>query len=77
MGEPLTRPENYVDETMTKRKVAIVMRCGGCPVCIHRVEGWGRVACDAGRSYPLCMHTHGTKFEPDHLKLQGNTNAKI
>ncbi|MGH8158386.1 MAG: hypothetical protein ACREPQ_09710 [Rhodanobacter sp.] len=76
MTEPLTRPENYVEETITKRLVATVMRCGGCPVCKNRVEGWQRSACDTpGRTYPLCMKTPGAHFDPDHDKLRGNHDA--
>ena len=67
MPMPLTRPEQYVEEGITKRKLAIVVRCGGCPVCVHRVQGWDRFACDTlGRTFPLCMKTPGTQFSPDH-----------
>jgi hypothetical protein len=64
MAMPLTRPEQYVEEGITRRKLAIVARCGGCPVCTHRLTNWG--GCEADRRYPLCMKTPGTQFEPDH-----------
>lgn len=72
MSELLTRPENYVDETVTKRLIAKVARCGGCPVCTHAVHGWGKSACDTpGRTYPLCMKTPGNRFDPDFERLKG------
>jgi hypothetical protein len=72
VSELLTSPERATERELAKRLRIKVTQAGGCKYCIHRVEGWGLYACSAeGRSFPLCLKTPGTSFEPDHDKLRG------
>lgn len=72
MAEALTPPEQQAERAIAKRLRAKVTAAGGCVYCSHRVEGWGRAACDTpGRVFPRCLHTAGRKFEPDYEKLKG------
>jgi hypothetical protein len=72
MADVLTPPEHSTERALAKRLRAKVTAAGGCAYCTHRVEGWGRAACSTtGRTFPLCMKTPGTEFEPDHQRLTG------
>lgn len=76
MAETLTRPEQATERALAKRLRLKVTAAGGCAYCAHRVEGWGRAACNsAGRTFPRCISTPGTHFEPDHEKLRGEDHG--
>lgn len=67
-----TGPERATERQLAKRKLAKILRAGGCAVCKHAVHGFGRSACDSlGRVFPRCMHTPGKQFELDEAKLKG------
>lgn len=71
-----TSPEISTERGLARRQVAKVTAAGGCAYCLHRVEGWNRVACDQPhRTFPRCISTPGLGFEPDHQKLQGEYHA--
>lgn len=71
MGE-LSRPEMFAERVGCAELAAKVRAAGGCAYCVHRVEGWNRVACDQPhRTFPRCLLVPGLSFEPDHVKLQG------
>lgn len=67
----LTRPERYAEIGKARRTLAQVMRRGGCAMCLHRVSGWGLVACSRqGRTFPLCMKDRRTPgFELDETTV--------
>jgi hypothetical protein len=72
VGELLTKPEQSAERELAKRQRIKVTQAGGCVYCVHRVEGWGRAACNTpGRTFPLCLKTPGTQFEPDYDRLKG------
>lgn len=74
MPDAYTRPERATEFGLARRQVAKVTAAGGCAYCLHAVHGWGRSACDTnGRTFPRCLHTPGTQFEPDHQRLQGDS----
>ena len=62
-----TRPERAAEVSAARRVRAKVMRCGGCAMCVHRVEGWGRAACglEPARRFPECVRDDGTGFTLD------------
>lgn len=69
-------PERSAERALARRQLAKVYRKGGCHYCKHRVEGWGKSACNTiGRTFPRCMSTPGKQFEPDHERLKGETHA--
>ncbi len=73
MVETYTRPELSTGRGLARRQIAKVAAAGGCAYCTHRVSGWGRHACEStGRTFPLCLKTPGTSFDPDHDKLRSN-----
>lgn len=66
----LTRPEQSCAIRQAHIKRAAIYRANGCGVCVHRVEGWGAVACSStGRTFPLCIRTGGVAFELDDVAL--------
>ena len=70
--EPLTRPERAAEIGLVRRKMAAVLRAGGCGVCVHAVHGWERSACSVpGRFFPRCLHMAGAHFELDNNKIKG------
>ena len=72
MAETLTAPEKATERELARRQRIKVTQAGGCPYCIHAVHGWGKSVCDTqGRTFPLCLKTPGTSFEPDHERLKG------
>lgn len=72
----LSPPERATERQIAKRLRSKVYRAGGCAYCTHRVEGWGKSACKTiGRTFPLCIKTPGTQFEPDHERLKGVSHA--
>jgi hypothetical protein len=65
-------PERFAERALARRQLAKVYRKGGCHYCLHAVHGWGKSACNTmGRTFPLCLKTPGTQFEPDHERLKG------
>jgi len=65
-----TGPERATERRLAKRKLAKILRAGGCAVCKNAVHGFGLVACDSlGRVFPRCMSTPGLSFELDQQKL--------
>ena len=71
---PLTRPERSAEFGLARRKLAKVMRAGGCGVCKNAVHGWGIAACSLqGNVFPRCLNTRGARpqFELDESKLLG------
>ena len=76
MAEPLTLPEHATERAIAKRLRAKVTAAGGCAYCLHAVHGWRRSACDTtGRTFPGCLSTPGTHFEPDHEKFKGESTC--
>lgn len=77
MIDGLTRPENCGELSQRRKVLALLMRCGGCAMCVHRdrtVIAWGRSICGDGRkrSWPLCMKDGGKpSFTLDEATLQG------
>jgi hypothetical protein len=71
-----TTPELSTERGQAARMRSKVYALGGCGACLNRVEGWGRVTCDAPhRTFPRCLATPGLSFEPDYEKLKGETDA--
>lgn len=71
MSDAYTKPERATERGLARRQVAKVTAAGGCAYCTHRLTNWG--GCESThRTFPLCLHTPGTSFEPDHDKLRGN-----
>lgn len=72
--EPLTRPERAAEIGLARRKMASVLRAGGCGVCKHAVHGWGKSACSVvGQVFPRCVNVRAPRiqFELDETKLSG------
>ncbi|MGN6094237.1 MAG: hypothetical protein ACTHOL_17950 [Luteibacter jiangsuensis] len=64
-----TTPELSAERRICRRLLAQVCR-DPCGHCIHRVTGWGRSACKANRTFPMCTKQRtGPSFEPDHSTL--------
>ncbi len=74
MPDTYTRPEMSTERGIARRQLAKILREGRvCEFCTHRDPQtvFGRTVCQKfGRSYPLCAHTPGLQFEPDHEKLR-------
>lgn len=64
--EAYTKPERAAEIAAALRVRSKIMRCGGCPVCVHRVEGWGRAACGLwpAKVFPACVDS-GNGFTLD------------
>lgn len=74
-AEAYTAPERSCERAVARRMLAKISG-NPCGYCMHRVEGWGRVACDQPhRTFPRCLSTPGISFEPDYVKLQGVGHA--
>ena len=66
MSDALTRPEIYTARGQPRSVRQQVYARRGCPMCVHRLEGWGLTACEAAaRTFPRCLHTPGLQFELD------------
>lgn len=65
-----TRPEMAAERRICARILRQV-RHDPCAHCIHRVDGWGRSACMACRTYPACTEqATGPSFELDRSTLK-------
>jgi hypothetical protein len=62
-------PERAAERAIAHRLRAKVYRMGGCGACQHRLTNWG--GCQQDRTFPRCLSTPGTHFEPDHERLKG------
>ena len=66
----------YTDPEMSvERRRAGIIRArilrDPCAHCIHRVDGWGKSACMACRTYPACTEqATGPSFELDRETLK-------
>ena len=77
MTEVLTRPERATERQLARREMARILREGSmCSACVHRQQP-NPLKVDVcqtfGRAYPLCEHSPGKKFEPDHALLKGES----
>lgn len=72
----LTAPETFAERIGCAVLAARVKAANGCTYCVHRAEGWNRVACDQPhRTFPRCLATPGIQFEPDFTKLTGEPSC--
>ena len=77
MIDGLTRPENCGELSQRRKVLSLLMRCGGCAMCLHRnrdVLAWGRSVCkvNPARAFPLCAKDgRQPAFELDESTLPG------
>ena len=67
MSDGYTRPERAAEFALARRLLAKIHARRGCPLCVHRVEGWGRSACglEPAKAFPGCMQDGERGFTLD------------
>jgi hypothetical protein len=66
-------PELSAERAIARRKLAKVLKCGGCGACLHRdksQDAWDRGFCKVqGRTFPFCTKAGEPSFQLDETRL--------